>query len=71
MQAVSLPALQVISALDSRPFSTVVQYSEGTMFQASTVQGVLLTTSIASDNFTSSFIDGSFLRRIIADKSEG
>ena len=71
MQAISLPALQAIPDYDSRPFSTVVQYSVVTTFRPSTVQGVLLTTSIASDNLTSSFIDGSILRRIMSDKSEG
>ena len=68
----AIPAVdQAIPVLDSRPFSTVVQYSVVTMFLASTVQEVLLTMSVASDNFTSSFIGGTFLCRIMADKSEG
>ena len=77
MQTVSLSALRAIPVLDGRPFGTVELYSAVTTFRASTVQGVLLTTSIDSDNFTSSFIDGSFffllffLRRIMADKCEG
>ena len=55
----AIPAVdQAIPVLDSRPFSTVVQYSVVTMFLASTVQEVLLTMSVASDNFTSSFIGG-------------
>ena len=68
MQTVSLSALQ---AIPGRPFGTVEQYSVVTTFRASTEQGVLLTTSVTSDNFTSSFIDGSFLRRIMAYKCEG